>query len=760
MKKLPEHSNPQKKRQHFLDKKKTDSILVESRAPYNFVPLPDSIVLAKQPIPPQGKYSKQLLTGRIDCELSTLSPTYIRGIYSQSEFQDFGEKKWNELSEEEKEKKSKFYSYQRDKQNSPVIPGSSIRGMIRTIVEVISFSRIKYVSNKPTFTFRAVAAESEDPLKKPYTDAVNKEIKAGFFEKTEEAWYIHPALALNALGIVEKKTAFLKINDEDIEEKDVPGFIHIGSPGYIPQIFEVSFAKNSEITGADDDESERRDKFLLSSDLMKYPNHGFLVCSGDMNENSSGEKKTNRKKHYLIMPKDINSKAIPVPEQVIQDYLSGMTTFQKENLTAWHNEKVEVSDTTNIEDKLKKVTENTRTWGCISPEKPVFFMSKGSGKKEEVAFFGHSPNFRIPAELIGFNRASIPVDFIPENQNNPTEPDITDSIFGYVDEENGNKRSCVSGRVFFGDAKLDTIGSKGIWFDSDSTIPKILASPKVTTFQHYLVQDKDNRHDPDIKAQLAHYGTTKDETNIRGNKFYWHKGKTPDIKADLDQVKKHPTQFTRIRPIQSELKFKFSINFENLYPYELGSILWAIKIPANSDKNYCHKIGMGKPLGMGAVSLSCSGFFSNRWKKDEVEGRYQKIFSENKWFTPENKIDDEKYIKLFEDFILNNIEASVKTNSFCEVPRIKELLTILEWKGDDPDQDWLELTRYMEIEHKAFHNNKEIIINEYKSRPVLPTPSGVIRRWKNQPEPEKASKLATEFMSFLNNKKEKGNQNT
>ena len=178
--------------------------------------------------------------------------------------------------------------------------------------------------------------------------------------------------------------------------------------------------------------------------------------------------------------------------------------------------------------------------------------------------------------------------------------DLAEAIFGWskgIEHEN----SC-AGRVFFSDAYLQGAITDRIWYSPQKMItPHILATPKPSTFQHYLVQDKNRNHNPDKKECLAHYGTSKSETQIRGFKQYWHKGSN----LKLRQVKRNlntPSQLTRICPINSGVSFSFTIYFENLEKHELGALLWALMPRGNQGEFFCQKLGMGKPLGIGCNS--------------------------------------------------------------------------------------------------------------------------------------------------------------
>ena len=164
------------------------------------------------------------------------------------------------------------------------------------------------------------------------------------------------------------------------------------------------------------------------------------------------------------------------------------------------------------------------------------------------------------------------------------------------------------------------------------------------------------------------------------------------------------TQHTSIKPVKPGVTFRFRIYFENLRDFELGALLWALILPGEPGKDYCHSLGMGKPLGMGAVKITPTLYLSNR------QERYARLFSGNDWHRGEKEEPDmRRFLDAFERFVLDEMDAQERgqARSLKDVERIKMLLTMLEWPG--PDRS---LTEYMTIEP----------VNEYKERPVLPDP--------------------------------------
>ena len=698
-------------------------------APYNFVPLPEKMVEAETP-PTQDIFHPELLTGYVDLEIESCSPVYIRGMYTTKQYERLGNKKSGDLTPEEKLERAPFYAIQQQ----PALPGSSLRGMLRELVEIVSSGRMRWVSKSPTFTYRAVADESDDPLKRKYKDifgGMAKNVRTGYLVFEHGSWYVQPAQTTDKAGLG-RKEYFLKVYEEDIT---VSGYIPMSDANYRPQVTEVRFQQNGFIKKSDaliekarqknknkkgptkPDIKEDRVRYLIQSKDQKLSLSGWLVTSGNMRE--TGGKTSVRDKNYIFMPVDEKATRLSIPEQVVEDYRAGLTPYQIEKLTDWRD------------------GNHDESWGCLGHGKPVFYIPNKDNPKT-VQYFGHNPNFRIPVMLDGENRAANPLDFVPDFLRNNPNPDMADAIFGWTEEwdeksaDDQTSRVRVgpakqrAGRVFFSDA-LYAGNTNGIWYNNGEPItPKILSNPKPTTFQHYLLQDKDKGHDPNQKESLAHYGTPPSQTGIRGYKFYWHKGNAPQIKYEAKSPdKKHPENvLTRISPIKSGVRFTSKIHFENLRPEELGVLCWVLMLQGKHGKTYRHKIGMGKPLGMGAVKITLNNVhLSLRKDADEqTRGRYGKLIDGNTWFAPKTSMKTpEKFILDFENFMQKH-EVLSENQKLSDNARIQDLLELLQWRGDTVEEKVIEVTRYMEIEHP-------IKDNEYKDRPVLPAPKKVFEGW-------------------------------
>ena len=638
-------------------------------APYNFVELPDQVVPAPPP-PDHDRYYGDRLTGKIECTLTTSSPLYIRCSLTSEQFQ-----------QEQQAKDLPDFFYTNPANQSPAIPGSSLRGMLRMLIEIISFSKLGRISNNQKFFFRAVAAKKDDPLASEYKKHISpKKVRAGYLVERHDGWYIRPALLID-------DAPFVWVQDNKVCST-YPSFTSVKDLDYRPQYIDD--------IGFDDIYVKYPRSFAgrlsANPDTCKY--RGVLVTSGNMSKSGTDARSTRRRNHCLVREGDKKADLLKISDDAIQDYCSALTDFQQEPPF-----------------KPGK--------GFLSNGRCIFYCQPKAGQM--VSLFGQSPNFRIPYFPKDDGKAASALDFLPEDLLNSTTIDLTDAIFGFVrseKQEDHSQQACAS-RVSISDAICQK-SIDDIWLKNKIIVPKTLGSPKPTTFQHYLVQ---NNADKPLLKSYANKPNV--ETVVRGHKLYWHKGRSPDIELE-NPNSVSDTQKALIKPIKPGVEFRFSIHFENLSHSELGVLLWILNIA--QDEKYRLSLGMGKPLGMGAVRIEHQLYLSDRPK------RHNTLFNKgNAWETgysnPATPDEEANYIAIFESFILQSLGA---TSSFKELRRIKMLLAMLTWK-ENLSQAELDERRYMEIERDE--NARHVIgrpkpgkntVNEYADRPILPTPLQVM----------------------------------
>ncbi|MEQ8462045.1 TIGR03986 family type III CRISPR-associated RAMP protein [Coleofasciculus sp. E1-EBD-02] len=680
-----------------MNPKHIDQVQDERRAvaPYNFVELPDTIVPA-EPLPDKNCYHDysehkisqentikiQRHTGQIDCTITTSSPLYIRCGMTPTDFAKFGSKPDDELTDAEKEeKRNRLSSFFENPANLlPTIPGSSIRGMLRTIIEIISYSKIDKVADKKLI-YRDFIHPS---LQEAYRNRLLREegdkrysflMQAGYIVSAGSGWAIQPAKKLV------QGASFARIEKSQIKQlvqrrwHDIHNArqvtVHVDPINWHlhrGDFIELYYAKATPPWG-------HRDK-----------SSGVLVKTGDMPK---------KKMECVIGLPDDSVKSMPIPDSMLQDYKEQITKKQKE-----------------------EILENKE--GVLKNMHPVFYLMED----DKLVFFGHTMMFRLPYhKSIQEFIPSCEYKTLSDYSYNSPLLDITDAIFGFAKDKKQKEEQTKAGRTFVSDAKCKKTADQNIWLTTNATkaiTPKILASPKPTTFQHYLVQTSDK------PEELKHYDSSPNETAIRGHKLYWHQGNVKQSQieeGDTKEIEKAPSQYTDIKPIKENVSFDFTIWFENLSDVELGALLWLLNL-ANDDE-YRLSLGMGKPLGMGAIKININCFSITNYQK-----QYNQLFHNGKWASAAYKADyiqaaKQQCLRNFEHYICQHIAPEFER--LQDVPRIKTLLAMLRWTGVSENS-----SRYMEIERKQqpcigkLGNNSKGT-NEYKERPVLPTPLQVIK---------------------------------
>lgn len=654
----PKHSNPTKKERFAY-------------APYNFIPLPEKVVLAES-IPDQDCYHSDRFTGYLECTLTTLSPLYTRCALNPEFFRHWADKVRDLMKDDQaREEYSCFFSINDAKQ--PVIPGSTLRGMVRTLVEIIGYGKVQWV-NGNKLVYRAVGDPSSlgqfyreqllgpNKSKPPniFLEYPSRSVKGGYLEKSQDRWVIRPAREYHNESFIH-----VEYNDVakiisgcdtqkvyDVYVKPVPRQpSNRGKRGKGVLILNIAITPKVEPRTSSQPPPDMVPAKLIKSGHMggKHPKHW----------------------HCAIYEPNPSAKLISIPDHIWatykedSEYPRGLPTRKLENGS------------------------------------PLFYLLD---EEEQLIFLGPTMMFRLPYPYT-------PYEMIPERLRREEDLDLAEAIFGYAKSNalpEGKERT-YGGRVFFTDAKLIS-PKNGIWLSSNAIIPKVLASPKPTTFPHYLVQDKSRSHDPDDKKQLAYYDkSSENNTVIRGYKLYWHRGQVDvnDIKEPDSVNWLTDTQHTSVKPLKSGITFSFKIFFENLSKIELGALLWALSLPGEPGKEYYHKLGMGKPLGMGAVKIMPTLYISDR------KNRYTRLFDGEFWYCAERqKQDIDCFIEAFKEYILKEMNQNerARSQSLKDVERIKMLLKMLEWPGPPPN-----LTRYLKIEPE----------NEYRDRRVLPDPLNI-----------------------------------
>ncbi len=244
---------------------------------------------------------------------------------------------------------------------------------------------------------------------------------------------------------------------------------------------------------------------------------------------------------------------------------------------------------------------------------------------------------------------SINPNLLPLNDNPIYERDnltMAEMMFGFVEQKEKKEASdshkikdtslCYASRIRFSNA-LVVCKKNNSYYDEEVTL-KILDSPKPPCPMMYFKKKNENSNSYIKKKELK-----TDLDSPQGRKVYLHHKidennklttSTPPWKTSKEQ--ENYKQKNRITPIKKKTSFCFHIDFNNLSQTELKLLCYSLR----PDENFHHKIGMGKPIGLGSIKIDIKGLFiiERQLRYDEKDifntCRYHKIFvyEQNKEF--------------------------------------------------------------------------------------------------------------------------------
>ncbi|MBK7245688.1 MAG: hypothetical protein IPH98_17915 [Saprospiraceae bacterium] len=385
-----------------LDELKDNEMPIQdyANAPYNFIPFNDLIIYANDSKVDHSIYEG--LSGYIDLEAEALTPLFIRG------------------------KNENFFTIK----EQYVIPGSSFRGLIKTLCQILSYSKFSDYDDS-RFYFRAIAAQNAHSIRNHY--------------------YERMGLAKDKGDLVTHNSHVGFLNYDKMEDQ----YFIYQSTGSVSQ-----FEKG---------ENDKAFEFKIIKDGSFYK-----VYSGKMISNKHD------KKHWRIENKCDKKIKLEIDRHIIDGYIRDkMKKINIDILSLARNNSGE-----------KKEYEN----GV-----PIFFTINSN----KVDSIGHTKNYRLP-----YRKTIKEIVYSCDESKH----DYVELLFGITGENS------LAGKLQFEDlvCKLDIDETKVIY-----EIPKILSSPKPTSFQLYLEQNGNPKSYNKKKSEIKHYDS--EDVKIRGFKQYWHR---------------------------------------------------------------------------------------------------------------------------------------------------------------------------------------------------------------------------------------------
>ena len=97
---------------------------------------------------------------------------------------------------------------------------------------------------------------------------------------------------------------------------------------------------------------------------------------------------------------------------------------------------------------------------------------------------------------------------------------------------------------------------------------------------------------------------------MRGRKFYYHHPRSARTTTRRDRFNK------TVEAVKPGSAFGFSVDYTNLTDDELALLIFALVL----EPEMCHKIGMGKPVGLGSAKIEMI-----QWRQHNLRMRYERL---------------------------------------------------------------------------------------------------------------------------------------
>ncbi len=219
-----------------------------------------------------------------------------------------------------------------------------------------------------------------------------------------------------------------------------------------------------------------------------------------------------------------------------------------------------------------------------------------------------------------------------------------------------SQQTACAGRVRFSHAAL--VKDAGAF---DATLA-ILSTPKPTTYRFYL-RPRNGKPRDGLSDEMVDYNNQ--EQILRGRKFYRHHGAQLKPREYCSVNGAKSDQNRTVRGVQREGSvFEFTVEFTNLAPVELGALLWSLRL-----EGWHHRIGYAKPLGFGSARIDIQGI-----EVIDPQSRYASL-SDDGWIKPDPQQID-AWINAFKKEMGSRYGAA-----FEQLANIRDLKALL---GEEP----------------------------------------------------------------------------
>lgn len=517
--------------------------MTEFKSPYNFVPLSTFVHFphwddqVSHDIPFQDGFS-----GSFDLKIEAKSPIFTR---CDRKYPGDGENEYRFLSHDGTPK-------------TAFIKGSTLRGMLREVVAVASFSKFSKVDER-RFGIRDISHG-----RTPYAIEM-RGAKSGwlYIDRTqaEPRYYIRACREA-------------RVHREALRE------FHQRKTGRSWNFKLKKLADRNDTWKAPRDVraniSSGKNGRMIANIAEEGQESGRLVFFGFIKHNDKPELE---KKHgYFFYAKE--EKERKVSEEVWQKFVwAHSSSQQRPGLGLDGQEPTEA-----LAYWLERLKEDP------TQPVPVFYLEDTQGN---ISDFGLAKMFRIASDFSVYEA----VRNVSKAHFDTRRLDLAELIFGTVGAKEGAQTGApesLRGRVSITHADVVPGTVRAL-----SSVDALLSSPRASFNPAYLRADRHGgvRY---WDRGLAKRGKKREDAAVSGWKRYPAR---PGVNPKPPRNENNRKLETRFWPLDEGVQFKARVYFHNLRPVELGALLWSLRFGEHVDEAV-HQLGMAKSLGYGQVSLS------------------------------------------------------------------------------------------------------------------------------------------------------------
>jgi len=564
-----------------LRKGRLQSMVVS--APFGFVPLSDKVVCPDwlgSPDPADPSRLPPLhdvpfedgICGTFDLELLAETPIFSRGVSDPTRPFILPDGRY-------------------------AIPGTSIRGVLRNVVEIATFGRFSRV-NDHRYSIRDLTEGSWlvygshmsglVPSRVVGKDVPMPLVQAGWLERRSsadgETYAITPCdFAKLEYGLLNQLARDKGIRGFDPGRKQAAvDKYKAWGPNSRDVVVDVKFFRPEVVKGQNmlsrfgsvdslGGTTEEPAPSTVAWMAFEKAAEGVLVFTGQPASWTPGQR--NVKHHDFVFIPRADQTPLAVSERIFPDFEFGHSNRGQQN-------------------SLHEARNPNPEWGYWKERLgqgeavPVFFLCEG----DRLRAFGLAMMFRLPYELSIGNA----VDNAGSAHRKPDgPPDFAEGLFGTVRASGSRTRPgatfALKGRVGIGHAVA-----------TDACTPlqarsAVLAGPKASYFPIYVEQPKDGRP---YKTWMDRDAVPRGWKRYRPRESVW----TPPQPTDgSGRPSTNDRVMSEFCPLPSGTRFKAKVDVHNLRPVELGALLWALDFGGHDQAR--HAVGMGRPLGYGRTGM-------------------------------------------------------------------------------------------------------------------------------------------------------------